>query len=346
VSATAIGALIGWGALVLFVGAPTLAFLTVRAGRRTLLAASLALYGIGHAASAVAQDYGALLLIRLLMISAAAVFTPQAASCIAMIAPERDRARAVALVFMGWTVASAVVSPLMSLLSETMGWRVICGLIAAGSAGAMLAVIAAVPAGVRPQPMSLSSWGGVLSRPAILVLLSSTAILMAGQFVLFPYLAAELRDVSGADAGGVALVLALFGGAGVASSLLSARLVARLGAGKVHLLCLMAMIAGVAGWSVFAGRLELAAASVALWGLGFGAAVSMQQARLIAVAPALASASVAMNTSVLYLGQAGGAALGGAIMDRGLSQLLGPASAVLLAGALAASWAASRFYRA
>ena len=41
-----------------------------------------------------------------------------------------------------------------------------------------------------------------------------------------------------------------------------------------------------------------------VWGLGFGAAGSMQQARLIAVGPALASASVALNTSSIYMGQA------------------------------------------
>jgi predicted MFS family arabinose efflux permease len=41
----------------------------------------------------------------------------------------------------------------------------------------------------------------------------------------------------------------------------------------------------------------------------------MQQVRLVAAAPELASASVALNTSVLYIGQALGSAIAGADRD-------------------------------
>jgi predicted MFS family arabinose efflux permease len=53
------------------------------------------------------------------------------------------------------------------------------------------------------------------------------------------------------------------------------------------------------------------ACSVAIWGLGFASTNSMQQVRLVGAAPALASASVSLNTSVLYVGQAIGSATGG-----------------------------------
>jgi predicted MFS family arabinose efflux permease len=53
------------------------------------------------------------------------------------------------------------------------------------------------------------------------------------------------------------------------------------------------------------------ACSVAIWGLGFASTNSMQQVRLVGAAPALASASVSLNTSVLYIGQAVGSAIGG-----------------------------------
>ena len=53
------------------------------------------------------------------------------------------------------------------------------------------------------------------------------------------------------------------------------------------------------------------AISVAIWGLGFASTNSMQQVRLVGAAPPLASASVSLNTSVLYVGQAIGSAIGG-----------------------------------
>ena len=133
VSPVAIGALIGWGAVVLCIGAPAFGFFTNRVDRRTLLGASLVLYAAGHAASAFAQDYSTLLVTRLLMISSAAIFTPQAASAVALMVPENKRAGAVALVFMGWAVAGAVVIPFMSILGEVLNWRAI--LMAASQSG-------------------------------------------------------------------------------------------------------------------------------------------------------------------------------------------------------------------
>ena len=60
------------------------------------------------------------------------------------------------------------------------------------------------------------------------------------------------------------------------------------------------------------------AVSVAIWGLGFASTNSMQQVRLVGAAPALASASVSLNTSVLYIGQAVGSAIGGFLYARDL----------------------------
>ena len=78
------------------------------------------------------------------------------------------------------------------------------------------------------------------------------------------------------------------------------------------------MLTGLTGWALSAGIYPLMAGSVALWGLGFASTNSMQQVRLVAAAPALASASVSLNTSVLYIGQAVGSAIGGVLYARDL----------------------------
>jgi predicted MFS family arabinose efflux permease len=346
VNAVAIGALIGWGAVILCIGAPALGFLTNRIDRRTLLGASLVLYAVGHAASAFAPDYTTLLVTRLLMISSAAIFTPQAASAVALLVPEKRRAGAVATVFMGWAVAGAVVIPLMSILGETLDWRVMYGALAIGCALAAAGVFIVLPANLHTARMSLRSWGEVITRPAILILLGATSLQVAGQFTLFPYLAAELRRASDADAPAVGLALALYGGAGLFGSIVAARSVGSLGAARTHLIALSAMAVGLVGWSIFATSLHFAVASVFIWGLGFGAGVSMQQARLISVAPTLASASVALNTSVLYLGQATGTAIGADLITRNAHGFIGPAGVAFLVSAIAASWWAKRKFGA
>ncbi len=69
---------------------------------------------------------------------------------------------------------------------------------------------------------------------------------------------------------------------------------------------------------VSAGIYPLMAISVAIRGLGFASTNSMQQVRLVGTAPSLASASVSLNTSVLYIGQAVGSAIGGFLYARDL----------------------------
>lgn len=344
VTPVAIGALIGWGAVILCIGAPAFGFFTNRVDRRTLLAASLLLYSTGHAASIFAPDYATLMVTRLVMISGAAIFTPQAASAVALMVPEERRAGAVAFVFMGWAVATAVVIPFMSILGEALNWRAIYAGIAVAALLSAIGVIALMPAKLYANRMSLRTWGDVLTRPAILILLAATCLQITGQFTLYPYLAAELRRVSLADSSGVALALGLSGAAGLMGSILAARLVSSIGAARMHLICLSAMATGLIGWSIFSSTLTLALASVFIWGLGFGAGISMQQARLITVAPALASASVALNTSVLYLGQAAGTAIGGDLIIRNLQGLMSVAGVgFILAAIVASGWANRRF---
>jgi predicted MFS family arabinose efflux permease len=72
----------------------------------------------------------------------------------------------------------------------------------------------------------------------------------------------------------------------------------------------------------------------AVWGLGFAAINSMQQARLIAAAPLLAAGSVSLNTSAIYVGQAVGSCIGGPLMEAKLILAFGPLAVafLLLAG--------------
>jgi predicted MFS family arabinose efflux permease len=88
------------------------------------------------------------------------------------------------------------------------------------------------------------------------------------------------------------------------------------------------------------------AASVAVWGLGFASSNSMQQVRLVSAAPALASASVSLNTSVLYIGQAIGSAIGGLLYAREFLHGIGCAGMAFVVLALATAISTQRLARA
>jgi predicted MFS family arabinose efflux permease len=111
-------------------------------------------------------------------------------------------------------------------------------------------------------------------------------------------------------------VFGLYGACGFIGVLIATRIVDSWGPYKTSLLFTVLMLTGLTGWAVSAGIYPWMAASVAIWGLGFASTNSMQQVRLVAAAPALASASVSLNTSVLYIGQALGSAIGGVLYAR------------------------------
>jgi len=81
------------------------------------------------------------------------------------------------------------------------------------------------------------------------------------------------------------------------------------------------------GWAMAVG--------IVLQGFGFAAANSMQQARLVAAAPELSSATVALNTSSIYVGQALGSALGGFLFEHEHLLAVGYATVVFFGAALA-----------
>jgi predicted MFS family arabinose efflux permease len=78
------------------------------------------------------------------------------------------------------------------------------------------------------------------------------------------------------------------------------------------------------------------------WALGCFSTNSAQQARLVGIAPALASASVALNTSAMYAGQAIGASSGGWLIAHGKMLTLHWFGLAGMLAAMAMSWWATR----
>src|SRR5262249_13760531 len=98
---------------------------------------------------------------------------------------------------------------------------------------------------------------------------------------------------------------------------------------------------GLALWTLADGWLPLAGVGLAVWGLGFASTNSMQQARLVEAQPDLSSATIGLNTSTLYVGQAIGSALGGALFALGYIHALRFAAVGFLLLAIVV-WATTR----
>lgn len=336
------GLLLLAGGIVVGVGAPLLATLTTRVDRKVLLMCAMGLYGAGHLASAFTSSFWTLLIIRMLMISAAGIFSPQAAATVSLMVPPERRASAIAFIFIGWSVASVAGIPLASFIGSALGWHMVFLIMSGLSVLSGLAVWVTVPRALYGSPLNFLSWKTVFTSPALMAVLGVTLLSFSGQFVVFGYLAPVLKDVAAASPAGISVAFAIVGVAGIAGNAIATRMVRNL---PVHLVIGMSLASLCLGYFVFAllfGNYWGGMTGLALWGFGTFSSNSLQQSRLVQLAPVLASATVALNTSAVYLGQAIGSGVGGFLITGGASVIMAWTGLAFLLLSLAASLMATR----
>ena len=347
VSVATAGQLITAAALVMCVGAPLLASMVAGWDRRRLLALTLVWYALGHAAAAAMPDFGSVLAARMLTVIAPAVFTPQAAACVGLLVPPEQRGRAVTFVFLGWSLASVLGMPLGALIGGYFGWRAAFLVIGLGSLLCAGWVWRALPDGIRPEALSRAAWGRVLGNPLLMGVVLLTVLQASGQFVLTSYLSPMLREHLAATPLQLGLAWAWFGLCGLVGNMLASRYIDRVGAGRMATLCTAMMALGLLLWPLGRGHGWLVTCLALMpWALGNFAANSAQQARLVGLAPTLAAASVALNSSAMYTGQAIGTGSGGWLIAQGAAAwmtLVGVAA--LLLGIALSLWVERRQHR-
>lgn len=342
VSVAVAGQLIAIAAAVMCFGAPLLAGVVAGWDRRRLLVLALLWYAIGHALSALIDSYALLLVVRTITMLAAAVFTPQAAAAVNTIAPPAERGRALTFVLLGWSLASVLGMPMAAWLGGYFGWQAAFGLVAVLAFVAAGWVHASLPDGIRPPAMPLRAWGLIFTHRGLMAVIASTALLGAGQFTLFSYLAPFYRDALALDAGWTSLLFGWFGAFGLLGNLLLTHHIDRIGAPRAATWLMGFVMLSLLCWPLV-GNPWTAALVMVPWALGAFAANSAQQARLAMAMPVLAPALMALNTSAIYLGQSIGAGGGGWLITRTGYAALNWVGAAWVAVAIGLSfWAARR----
>jgi predicted MFS family arabinose efflux permease len=249
-----------------------------------------------------------MLAIRIVSSVGSALFTAQSAATATLLTPPAQRGRAIAFIFLGWSIVSVAGLPLGAYVGATLGWRAGFALVAFASLVAAGAVWLFIPRGLHVQRVDLAMWRAILRNRSLLTVLAVTGLFMAATFGLFSYFVPAAQAFVGASPSLVSALLAGFGLAAVLGNVVAARYMDRAGTGNVVLLCLSLMAASHLAWPFTPGSVALLAVTMLVWGVGGFAANSAQQARLVALSPSQASVSIALNTSFVFLGQAAGTA--------------------------------------
>jgi predicted MFS family arabinose efflux permease len=297
--------------LIIGIGAPILAALSSKLDRRLLLAGVLLLNAAGHLASVISQSFPELVFSRFPIAIAAAIFSPQAAAAVTLIVQPEKRDSAVAFVFVGWSAAMVVGVPVSGLISQGLGWQSAYVLMAGLSILGALFLWATLPQKLYVKAITLSAWRSALKNPVIVALLLVTFLSLTGQFAIFSYLSPLLAASFSAGTVDVAFAFAVAGATGVAGNIIASRLAVKFSAQALVVIALLLMATGAIILNFSGGVFALGLFAIAIWGLGSFSSTSLQQGRLATTAPQLASATISLNTSSVYLGQAAGVTAGG-----------------------------------
>ncbi|WP_432017635.1 Cmx/CmrA family chloramphenicol efflux MFS transporter [Streptomyces hydrogenans] len=333
------GLLISAFAIGMVIGAPLLAVATLRLPRKTTLIALITVFGLGQIAGALAPSYGILFASRVISALACAGFWAVGAAVAIAMVPVGSRARAMAVMIGGLSIANVLGVPAGAFLGEHLGWRSAFWAVGAASAVALVGVATRIPRIPVPEEKPRLRRELTIYRDRqVLLSIVITALAAGGVFCAFSYLAPLLTDVSGLDQGWVSAVLALFGIGALVGTTIGGRVA------DAHLFGVL--LTGITASTVFLAALALLASSpVATILLAFLLGVSAfytapaLNARMFNVAGAAPTLAGATTTAAFNLGNTGGPWLGGTVIDADLgytSSAWAGAAMTLLALAAAA----------
>lgn len=326
------GYLVSAYAIGVVVGAPLLTALGSRIPRKRMLILLMALFTVGNLASALAPSFGLLMAGRVLAGLPHGAFFGVGAVVAARLVAEERRARAVATMFLGLTVANIVGVPVATLLGQRLGWRATFLVVAAIGVVAMAALARLIPQISMDQQAGLRHELGALRDRQVVLGLLTAVFGFAGVFAVYSYLASMMTEVTGLAESSVTVVLALFGIGMTLGALLAGPLTDR--ALRPTLYGSLAALAAVLVLFDFTVHMKWAAMAtvVVLGAVGFMTTTPLQMLVMNKArhAPTLASAS---NHSAFNLANAGGAWLGGVAIAAGWGwtspTLVGAALAVI-----------------
>jgi DHA1 family inner membrane transport protein len=328
------GTLITAFALAYAIGAPILATLTGEWDRRRVILWTLAFFVLGNLAAALSSSFELLLVARIVMALSSGLFAATAQGTAVALVDDHHRARAIAVVVGGTTVAVAVGAPLGALVAAVAGWRgtffAIAGL--GALAGAILWY--RLPRGIIGTKLPLGQRLAAALRPGVPSILLTTLLALTGAFTVFAFVAPLAIEGGGLSPIALPGMLLAFGVGAVIGNIVGGQAADRFGATRTVSWSLALSAVMLVTFSLIPTFLPREIAGPALmammvpWGIVGWAFPPAQASRIIRLAPDAAPIVLSLNASALYFGVALGAVVGGAVLRYGAPADLGLVAAV------------------
>ena len=312
------GMLITAYALGVMLGAPIMTLWFGHFSRRKALMILMSIFTLGNLLAAIAPNYWGLMGARIITSLNHGAFFGLGSIVATSVVPKDKQASAVAMMFMGLTIANIGGVPLATWIGQSIGWRMAFALIALLGLVTMLALWKALPDMRAHQQPNIAAELKVITRFPVVVALLTTVMSAGAMFTLYTYIAPSLQAITHATSTTITLMLVLIGvgfslgnhfGGKFADVSLNKTLI-----GFLLLLMLMMLF-----FPLLAQTTIGAALALVLWGAAAFAVVPPLQMRVMSVAHEAPGLASSVNIGAFNLGNALGAAAGGAVLSTGLS---------------------------
>lgn len=277
---------------------------------RKLMLSVTALFTFSHILSGFAGDFNMLMISRIGVACAHAIFWSIVTPFAVKIAPQGKESAALSLVVCGSSVAMIVGLPLGRTIGLLLGWRATFLVIAAVAAMILAALAILLPKTPSDSGISLRKLPALIKSPALRNIYLVTVIAITGHFTGYSYIEPFLAQVAGFGENWITIVLTIFGIVGLIGSFIFSRSYSR------HPYRFMKLAAG--GICIFLLCLRAAALTPAtlvllciLWGFAINFFNLVFQSEIIRCAPQGTAVAMSIYSGIYNVGIGAGALIGG-----------------------------------
>ncbi|MEE9652023.1 sugar transporter [Enterobacter soli] len=286
--------------------------LTSQMERRKLLIGLFALFIASHVLSFMAWNFTVLVISRIGIAFAHAVFWSITASLAIRLAPAGKRAQALSLIATGTALAMVLGLPIGRVVGQYFGWRTTFFAIGVGALVTLLSLIKLLPKMPSEHSGSLKSLPLLFRRPALMSIYLLTVVVVTAHYTAYSYIEPFVQAVAGFSSNFATVLLLILGGAGIIGSVLFGKLgnqhASLLVSGAIGLLlaCLLLLMPAADS------EMHLAVLSI-FWGVAIMIIGLGMQVKVLALAPDATDVAMALFSGIFNIGIGAGALVGNQI---------------------------------